>query len=623
MHTQNKVSAHKKGASMRVFKEKGYNYQWINGKVLPLSEFKLFCDLENPIPDKEKAQKIIDSATEMLSWDIPQLPASLYRDFFVTGNRARFEDKYFTRRDMAVTLAAAEVCENQGRFTEKLIDVVWAIMEESTWIIPAHLYTSCLYAESTLGPVYGTNALHGLDLFAAATCGTLSSVYYLCKDKLDATDPIISQKIAYEIKERGIKNFLQLDFWWTGVRGNRVNNWCPWIISNILLCTALVEDDMYIREQVVHKSTIALDNFFNCYAPDGGCDEGPAYWGAAGASLFDSLELIEDISGGKISIYDSELVKNIGDYIYKVNINGDRYVNFADCAPKTNPNSGMLIRYGEKTNSPFLVSFGKKQAALGDFFFSQSHMYRSLKCLFTPTPKEESSNMPLMTLLPDLGVMTARELSDSSKGMFLAAKAGNNDEMHNHNDCGNFMVYYNSEPVIIDTGVGRYTKQTFSDRRYELWFMQSGYHNLPSFGGVDQHNGEQYKATNISYDEKSRSIKCELKEAYLPEAEIDSYVRECSMNENGVVTVTEDVSLKAAKEIDFHMMTSVRPEIAKPGIISLNMGRTLEYSTELDASIEEFDPVGMDTKSAWQTEKLYRIHFKINTDKCHLVFTIR
>ena len=604
---------------MKVFAEKKINSA--SGLLLPLADFRLFSDVENPMIDKEKADKIVKYAEGLLDKEIPLLPASVYREYVTNGNRSNYEDIYFLRRDMAAAFAAAEAYENKGRFTEKLMDVVWAIMEESTWIIPAHRYCAPYVPSASLGGVFGDNALHGMDLFSAGTSGTLASVYLLCKDKLDAIDPIITRKMEYMLSERTIKNFLQIEVWWGGAGGERVNNWNPWIVSNVLLTAAIMVKDTGIRERVVSKSMRYLDNFLNCYAPDGGCDEGPAYWGAAGASLFDCLELIEDMSGGKISIYDSELVKNIGDYIYKVNIDGNRYVNFADCAPKTSPNAGMLIRFGQKTGSEFLVSFGKKQAKYGDYFFSQSHMYRSLKWLHTPYAIEENCAMPQYTELPDLGVMTARETSDSGVGMFVAAKGGNNGEMHNHNDCGNFMVYYNGKPVIIDAGVGRYTKQTFSPDRYKLWFMQSGYHNLPSFGGVDQRDGKRYSAEDVIFDPSARAISSELKNAYPDEAGIESYQRRVSFD--GTVTIEESIKLAEPKEIDFHLMLASQPEIISDDTISLPEGRTLSYDTSLSAEIECFDPVGMDTVHAWNTEKLYRLHFKITTDKCNVIFTIR
>ena len=41
---------------------------------------------------------------------------------------------------------------------------------------------------------------------------------------------------------------------------------------------------------------------------------------------------------------------------------------------------------------------------------------------------------PLQSWLPDTGVLTAREREGDTAGLFLAAKAGHNDESHNHND---------------------------------------------------------------------------------------------------------------------------------------------------------------------------------------------
>lgn len=590
------------------------------GNLLSFDEFRLLSDMPNGY-NESKIKKILAQAEKYLDKEIPILPASLFHEFFVNGNRANYENKYFERRTMAAYLAVAENYEKKGRFTEKLMDAVWAIMEESSWIIPAHLYLSGIGAQWELPPVYGNNANHGIDLFAAATGGTLASVYMLAKESLDKISPVICEKMEYMLHERIVRPFLECVFWWMGIGGRRVNNWTPWILSNILLCTAIMEKSNYYRERVVEHSMLCLDNFFACYKPDGGCDEGPAYWGAAGAAMFDCLELIEDMSGGRLSIYKNELVRNIGEYIFKVNINGSNFVNFADCAPRTNPSPSMLIRFGEKCDSPFLVSFGKKQAVYGDMFFSQSHMYRSLKTLHYPDIAAEVCPMPTKTYLSDLKVMTARSTDDSAKGMFLAAKGGYNDEMHNHNDVGNFIVYYDGKPVIIDTGVGQYTKQTFSPQRYELWFMQSGYHNLPSFDGVDQMNGAKYTSECEEYDESIPSLTLQLRKAYPEAAGIDSYVRTCCLSD-GVVTVTDDIELKDEKTVEFHLMTCVAPTPTSKGTLALAEGRTLSYDPSLSCEIEEFDPVGMDTKNAWGTEKLWRIKLTAKTKCGKYIFTV-
>ena len=179
--------------AMKVFEAK--NIHSARGLLLPYSDFILFSDVKNPEIPKEKGDKIIKKAEKLLDTEIPLLPASLYREYVTNGNRANYEKLYFLRREIAIFLAAAEAYENKGRFTEKLMDVVWAIMEESTWIIPAHRYCAPYVPSTSLGGVFGSNALHGIDLFSAATSATLASVYLLCKDKLDVIDPIITEKM--------------------------------------------------------------------------------------------------------------------------------------------------------------------------------------------------------------------------------------------------------------------------------------------------------------------------------------------------------------------------------------------------------------------------------------------
>ena len=116
--------------------------------------------------------------------------------------------------------------------------------------------------------------MHGIDLFAATTAACMTTVYVYAKEALDSISPIICKKLYYNLKERIIKPFLHCPFWWTGETGSKVNNWGPWIISNILYTAALIEPDLNIRERVVERGLVTLDNFLKTYAPDGGCDEG-------------------------------------------------------------------------------------------------------------------------------------------------------------------------------------------------------------------------------------------------------------------------------------------------------------------------------------------------------------
>src|SRR5690606_10513971 len=105
--------------------------------------------------------------------------------------------------------------------------------------------------------------------------------------------------------------------------------------------------------------------------------------------------------------------------------------------------------------------------------------------------------LPRDVWFPDLQVMIARDKAGSADGFFVAAKGGHNQESHNHNDIGNYIVYYDGLPLLIDVGSGTYTKRTFSAERYDIWFNCSDYHNVPTISGVRQQAGARFKASGL------------------------------------------------------------------------------------------------------------------------------
>ena len=48
----------------------------------------------------------------------------------------------------------------------------------------------------------------------------------------------------------------------------------------------------------------------------------------------------------------------------------------------------------------------------------------------------------------------------------------------------------------------------------------------------------------------------------------------------------------------------------------------VKYDSRLAVEVEAFDPVGMDSLTKWGSEKLYRVHFRIKTDKGSFTFSV-
>ncbi|MCQ2433601.1 MAG: hypothetical protein MJ175_13445, partial [Clostridia bacterium] len=243
------------------------------------------------------AENLIADAEKDLDKPYPMLNASVYMQFARNGNRSNYEAANFGRRDMLQRFFFAELAEGKGRFTDRVIDGLWHIMEESTWILPAHNATNGKYPGTPLIDAFftaeeGDDVKH-IDLFSAATGAQMALLWFYSAELLDGEVPIVRTRLLSQLKQRILHPFYTYDHdWWMGTEGNTLNNWTPWIISNVLFIIALCEDDEEKRAFGVQKSMDILDRFIAPYPDDGGCDEGPGYWGVAGASYFDCMELL-------------------------------------------------------------------------------------------------------------------------------------------------------------------------------------------------------------------------------------------------------------------------------------------------------------------------------------------
>ena len=134
---------------------------------------------------------------------------------------------------------------------------------------------------------------------------------------------------------------------------------------------------------------------------------------------------------------------------------------------------------------------------------------------------------PRATYLPQLQVAVARERARSGDGLLLAVKGGHNDEQHNHNDVGNVTVHLDGRPVLIDVGMKQYARDTFSDRRYDIWAMRSDYHNVPLINGCVQRHGPEATGLDATFseDDAAVSFAVDIASAYPAEAGLTRWRR--------------------------------------------------------------------------------------------------
>lgn len=551
---------------------------------------------------------LISAGERELNEPWPDLPATTALEFARNGNRSHFEALSFGRRSKLARLALAECAEGNGRFADEIVNGVWAICEETFWGVPAHL------GAQRAGVGLPDVAEPTVDLFAAETAALLSWTLYLLEDRLRAVSPLVPERIRIETARRMLNPCLERNFGWMGFNTPPPNNWDPWICSNWLAAVFLAEADETRRGAAIEKIVACLDHFLNGYTADGGCDEGPSYWGRAGASLFDCLETLHQASGGGLNAYRQPLIREMGLYICRAHIADDWYTNFSDASARLRPDGGLIYRFGRRLGSETMARHGAYTAFRGgeDAVPGGSSLGRVLPALFNLSelrraPREQA--LLRDSWLPGIGVMTARAAGASAKGLYLAAEAGHNGKSHNHNDVGNFIVFANGEPAIIDVGVGTYTAKTFSSQRYEIWTMQSAYHNCPTIGGVMQSPGKKFAASDVAYrqDDTSAELRMNLAHAYPAEAKVESWRRAMRLDRMANrVEVSDEFSLTGpVSEIALTLMTLSRVE-RETGALRLENGVRIAYDGTLSPEVEEIALDDAQLRGVWGP-RIYRI----------------
>lgn len=573
--------------------------------------------------DAEWQKEAVRLGESYLHFSYPSLSASDFMDYYRTGNRVRYEDKFFSKRLALDALVLAECVENKGRFLDDIVNGIFSICEESGWQLPAH---NSYHRQGPNLPLPDA-AEPVLDLFACETGAVLAAVHYLLASVLDERSPLITKRIRTEIEHRIIKPYLERHFWWMGNGQEPMNNWTIWCTQNVLLSvfllaqseSALGDDELLHR--ILKKACLSADYFLAEYAEDGCCDEGAQYYRHAGLCLFNTLELLNTITDNAfLSLYKEEKIQNIAGYIANVHVDDEYYVNFADCSPIAGRAGAREFLFGLRTENTSMAKFAALDFLAGGndtlLLPSENNLYYRLQNAFTVPDMREFADSPATVSHPDIYYPGAGLFIAKDSSFFLAVKAGHNADGHNHNDTGSFIVYKDGQPLFIDVGVESYTQKTFSAQRYEIWTMQSSYHNLPTIDGIAQKDGREYCASNVEYtlDEQVCEIRMDIARAYPKETGLEYYIRQVTLEKEREITVKDRFSFTnnspaSVHNLTLNLMTYERPvQTARESSLLLQIGSlsTLAVAGAKLLAIEPLPITDARLMKAWKHD-IYRI----------------
>ncbi len=524
------------------------------GEVRYVPQFPAFADRAawEDVDPADKAE-LLAYADKWRAEPWPMLTAGMYASFIRTGSRTDCQTPYYARRRKLCS-AVLHVClTGEMDLLPDVEDGVWLLCEETTWAISAHAYLSKEHP-------FPDDQANVVDLFAAQTAMILSFTAQLLQGVLH---PDMIDRICREVERRIFRPFMDYDGeWWMGFTRTNLNNWTPWIISNVLMSANVWH---WGGAALIERACGMLDRWLKCVPEDGGCDEGAGYWNMAGGAFLDCLMVLESLCA--VDLWRDEKVRRMMAYPELAHLGNGWFANFADCDARPRIDGERIQYAGEKTGNTALIRMGVEMRGVPSAALSDTpHLSRVLMRLFSKSVQVEAAEVQQKDVyLPDLQVRIVESLdwcggTDGPKSLHttVAMKGGHNDESHNHNDVGSFLMAVNGEMQVVDAGNMIYTAKTFSDRRYELWNCRAAYHNVPMIAQYEQQPGLQYAARDVECLPNGMAL--DMAAAYPAEAGVKTCRRKLLLD-GSRLSVMDDITLDKAQPVTWVFMLRDEPII--------------------------------------------------------------
>ena len=506
------------------------------------------------VREKDAYAPIREELLEM--WDTcctEPILAQKYSDFRLfkyTGNRTTYEATYCVRRKgLCAAGMLALIYPEEEKYLIRLMDTIYAICDEYTWCLPAH------------NTALETNNNCHLDLFACETALYLAEIDTVFGDRLEG---LIRSRIRAELERRVYKPWSEKIFGWEKID----TNWNA-VCTGCIACSM-----MLMRPESVEEYLPRIQNnmelYLSGFGDDGVCLEGVSYWHYGFGYFTIFAEYLRRFTEGKIDYFARPKIKAISTFMQNCYMTEGCTVSFADAQTKNKYQLGLF--HFLKNEYPDAITVPDRQYSYNtDSRGRWPIFFRSLLWLKEEYLTPDETAETYTEYFPDAQWMIHR-----NKRFGFAAKGGYNNEPHNHNDVGSFILAANGRQVLTDMGAGQYTRQYFArDTRYTVVQCSSRGHNLPIVGGEYQKYGSEYKAAYSKYENGIFST--DIAPAYGLDS-LKSLIRSFEWTEDAVI-LRDSFDYEGNGALTERFVTLMPPTVIEDGKLDM-YGATLIYDPE-------------------------------------------
>lgn len=529
-------------------------------------------------------EKLVNQGEEYISSPVPALPYTAYCRFCEDGNRTAYEIPSAARRERLRVLTVLTKLYGE-KYLGALCDVIWAILDECTWALPAHIKE-------------GFDDPYTRRTFLELGSTTTGAILTECEAVLGEVIPLrIRKRMKTEIRERIIAPYFHNIYWWM----EGTNNWGAVCCANVMSCIAHygTPEEFYRAEPSMNATVL---NFIASYGKDGCCAEGVSYWyygfghfvryadvvrnytkihpSVPVAHIFATTPVRacetvvgrEFVKDGVIDYFAREDVRRAALFAANMRLCGECSVSFSD---------GPREYYFE----PYLLAYLKKEYP-DDIFYPAKELERFSLTLHNFIWADPDGTYGEKRKEGAVYYAESQWFIDNRKKYSLAAKGGHNYESHNHNDIGSFLIATEKGMCFADLGSGEYTRQYFDNAyRYDILVCSSRGHSVPIVNGKYQCRPQNIVATAETDGKAFFEVEYA---AFYEDLTLKTAKRSFACDDNGV-TLTDVFSFtETPKSLVERFVSLMKPELGD-GAVTLGNVKLSYDKTAFTAHVSTED----------------------------------
>lgn len=376
--------------------------------------------------------------------------------------------------------------------------------------------------------------------------------------------------IRAAIVEKGLKPGLdayERKAWWA-VEGR--NNWTQVCNGGLIAgALAVAEDEPALAARLIELTRGAgMQRRMRLYAPDGGDEEGPGYWGYATSYTTFHLSALQTALGTDFGLGEAEGFAQTGAFrIHSIGPTGLPF-NYGDAA-ESGEEAPQMFWLAARFDRPEYAAHERERLQRGATPPDIFHL------LWAPRiPSRDATPPPTSAQFRGIDLAFLRGDWRDPNTTWVGVKGGRNTASHGHLDLGTFVVDALGERWAVDLGPDDHAlPDYFGPLRWTYFRLRTESHNTLLVNGANQGLTAQAPILRFKDDSYRSFAVVDLTAAYAPEAR--KAHRGVALVDGRDVLVQDEISAGAPVDVIWQMLTRAEITVSNRTAVLRQNGKTL------------------------------------------------